>query len=537
MPLTVILTPATLNVALSSDTERTLCPSIRTLNFSMEMGKDWRVATRLADNLPELSLSFWNNTSNNSKAEVPFNDTFFDYYTGPSSPIINTVTLSANLKKPWQAENVSTDICGEGWNCSYVINFVGPGLRCLEYPSSDISDQVVPPFDKSWLVPQGNLSYLAQTSLGEYSPMQVPSVEVGGAPIQPPPFPKHLGAFRVEPSLWLGYANLVDDEMPLPGNRSSDPEFWNTAFQTTIQMCELYETNYTIQINNTLSNQLATVKNQTFLSRVIDTIYVPHEDAMDGTMDNTTAVPEANYIYPTDVDRYRLTAAYHSISYLARQYINGTIDFSQPDSPIASTQALQTRLIDPGSYLVVPNFSDQVQQFYMDILISLFSNPSFVAVVWMANQSKSTGAGPSNDTSLLYECIKTRIVNKFVYSSRDLWIVYGLAILVTGIGVSFGAAAIAQSDNHTRQIRFSNIVEATRAEYLNQLPWISNRWGRVPQEVLNVKLLYGEIKDEVVSSSADGQKVKYGFAPVNKVRPLGGLSGGRNSVWSFQSLE
>ena len=81
----------------------------------------------MADNLPELSVSLWNNTSKDSTAMVPFNSTFFDYWTAPSSPIINTVTLSSNLKKPWLAENASLDICGVGWNCG--LNLISEGAR------------------------------------------------------------------------------------------------------------------------------------------------------------------------------------------------------------------------------------------------------------------------------------------------------------------------------------------------------------------------------------------------------------------------
>jgi hypothetical protein len=528
-----------LNVALSSDIINTRCPSIRTLNFSREAEKDWRVANRMADNLPELSVSFWNSTSNDSTAQVPFNSTFFDYWTAPSSPIVNTVTLSANLKRPWLAENASTDICGVGWNCSYVISFVGPGVNCLEYPNAGISNQVVPPFDRSWLVPQGNLSYLAATTLGEYSSTQLASAQVGGAPIQLPPFPEHLGAFRTEPVLWMGYATLADDQMPLPRNRS-DGAAWETAFKPTIQMCELFETNYTIQINYTLSSQVITIQNQTFLNRVVDTIFLPHQNSNDGTLDNTTAVPESNYIYPIDVSRYRITGAYHSISYLARQFINGTIDFSQPQAPIANTDALRSRLIDPGSYFVVPQFVTELQRFYVDILMSMFSNPSFISVVWAADPSQSSGAAPGNGTSLLYPCTKTRDVNKYVYSSRDLWLVYGLSIILTGIGVCLGAAAIAQNNNHARQIRFSSILGASRDESLGKLAWSSNKWGRVPQEVLNVRLRYGRIddgpQDYAAGERGDGQEAAYGFAPVEKVIPLGDLSGGRRSVLSFQSL-
>jgi hypothetical protein len=468
---------------------------------------------------------------------VPFNSTFFDYWTAPSSPIINTVTLSANLKRPWLAENASLDICGQGWNCSYVINFVGPGVQCLETPNQGISPQVVQPFDRSWLVPQGNLSYLAALTFGEYSSTQIASVQAGGAPIQLPPFPPHLGAFKTEPVLWFGYATLVDDQMPLPRNRSADPNEWGTAFKPTIQMCELYETNYTIQINYTLSNQVVTVLNQTFLTRVIDTIFDPTVKANDGTLDNTTALPESNYLYPTNVDQYRITGAYHSISYLARQFLNGTIDFSQPAAPIANTEALRSRLIDPGSYLVVPSFVTQLQQFYIDILMSMFSNPSFISVVWAASPSQSTGAAPGNATSLLYPCTKTRDVNKYVYSSRDLWIVYGLSIILTGVGVCLGAAAVAQNNNRARETRFSSILGASRDASLAALPWVGGRWGRVPQEVLNVRLQYGRIDDGAQGYvGGQAQEAAYGFAPVEKVIPLGDLSGGRRSVLSFQSL-
>jgi hypothetical protein len=499
------------------------------------------VANRMADNLPELSVSSWNSSSNASTAMVPFNSTFFDYYTSPSSPIVNTVTLSANLKRPWLAENASTDICSVGWNCSYVINFIGPGVKCLEYPNAAISNQVVPPFNRSWLVPQGSLSYLAATSLGEYSSVQIASAQVGGAPVQLPPFPKHLGAFRTEPVLWMGYATLADSQMPLPRNRTADPAAWETAFKPTIQMCELYETNYTIQINYTFSSQVVTVLNQTFLNRVIDTIFLPGVDSNDGTLDNITAVPDSNYIYPTDVSRYRIAGAYHSISYLARQFLNGTIDYSQPAAAIANTAALRSRLIDPGSYLVVPHFVTELHQFYVDILMSMFSNPSFIAVVWAADPSRSTGAGPSNDTSLLYPCTKTRTVNKYVYSPRALWVVYGLSILLTGVGVCLGAAAIAQNNSHARGIRFSSILGASRDASLGALPWISNKWGRVPREVLDARLRYGRIddgaQDYAGGARGEGREVAYGFAPVEKVIPLGDLSRGRNSVLSFQSRE
>jgi hypothetical protein len=298
-----------------------------------------------------------------------------------------------------------------------------------------------------------------------------------------------------------------------------------------------YETNYTIQFNYTAGELRTTILGQQFLNKIINTVYNPTQQANDGTLDNVTATPTSNYVSPLDTERYRKVAAYHSIGYQMRTYLNGSINFSQTDSPIAVTSAIQTKLIDPKTYLVKPNFTEQMQSFYLDMILSLFSNPQFLVVAWAADSSNQTGTLQSNTSSLAYPCIKTRVVNQYQYSSRDLWLVYGFAILLCGIGLVFGVFALRQDDWNGRSTRFSAILAASRARCLDNLPWSRNRYGDVAKEVRSTKLGYGKVLDEV---NPLNEGSVYGFAPPDRItrrNVAGSLSAARNSVFSFQSWE
>ncbi len=127
----MILTPATLTVEPSIFTNETTCSSVRTLNFTPETVNDWRKPTKILG-LPELSLSYWNETTSNLT-----DPNFFDYYTSPSQPIQQVATLSAYLQKPVVRGNAAVDVCGLGWNCSFIIHFTGPGYKCLENNGSN----------------------------------------------------------------------------------------------------------------------------------------------------------------------------------------------------------------------------------------------------------------------------------------------------------------------------------------------------------------------------------------------------------------
>jgi hypothetical protein len=369
------------------------------------------------------------------------------------------------------------------------------------------------------LVPQGNFSYFALTDLGDYAPIQVNCSDAGGQPLGRPPYPPHLGAFRTEPVLWIGHSNLQNPSGPLPSN-NSDPN-WSSAFQSKIFSCEHYETQYRVLFNYSSGLQNTTVTNRTFLTPIINTTFTPANPANDGTKDNTTATPEQNYIYPRDLAKYRLTAAYHSLGFLLRQFMNGTIDFQNPQAPITNTQATQTRLIDPHNYLAVEDLMENVQSFYEDIILSLFSNPQFLAVAWAGNSSKLSGTGIST-TAEQHPCVKSRMLNRFVYHSRDLWLVYGAFIILAGIGVVLGAMAIEQNGGKMRNTRFSSIAAATRGLGFETLELRSSSWGELPGDVKKMKLGYGLLSN--VDDTNEVWMDNYGFGKEAEVRRVAGKS-------------
>jgi hypothetical protein len=245
---------------------------------------------------------------------------------------------------------------------------------------------------------------------------------------------------------------------------------------------------------------------------------MPNISANDGTKDNTTATPEENYIYPSNLATYRLTAAYHSLGSIFRQFVNGTIDFQDPEAPITNTQATQTKLVNPHNYLAVPNLMDQVQSFYEDIILSLFSNPQFLAVAWAGNVSELSGTGTST-TAGQYPCVKSRVLNRFVYHRRDLWLVYSAMILLTGVSVALGTMAIKQNGGTMKNTRFSSIVAATRSPGLEKLELRRpSGWGHMPNDVGKMKLGYG-----LVGHRGDVNEVwidSYGFGVEGEVRQV-----------------
>ena len=436
----------------------------------------------------------------------PYNETFFDYWTSSSWQTDLVTALSAYGDRVVPRADVASQTCGTGWNCSYTISFTGPGYKCGEVArgrddNTDKLAEMGAPFNTSWLLPDGDHAYLAHASLGDYSSVQI-DAQPGGVPYIEPPFPKNLGAWRTEPVLWIGHSdwNSPDNEA-VPASRAESKN-WNTSFTPIIFRCEHYVTDYTVLFNHTFTNQVTTVLNRTHRQPIISTTYVPNQDANDGTKDNITAVPEANYISPLDVPTYRLTGAYHSLGSNLRSVINGSIQYTP--WIVADTEAMKTTLINKSTYLVADKFMTRIQSFYENMLLSLLSNPQFIVVSWASKPALRSGIGndtTANDESLRYPCTKTRIINAYSYRARDLWIVYAIAISVSIVSVAFGAAALAQNNYHVRDTSLSSIVAATRAPCLEQLPWKASKWGEVPPEIREVKMGYGIVTDDVIGGS------------------------------------
>jgi len=519
----------------------TRCPGVRTLNFESEKTKNWRQKVKIND-FPVVSVSLWNSTvAASSGIKTPFNTTFFDYWTKPSMQTDLVATLSAYSDKAVKRDDVSIEVCGAGWNCSYVIEFTAPGYRCEQLAKGRGDNtaklaEMNAPFNTKDLLPDGKYGYVAHTTLGDYSLIQV-DTEPGGVPKNmTPPWPKNLGAFRTEPVLWIGHSDLADPGQPIP---AKDDSRWLSAFVPTIFRCEHYYTQYQVQFNHTLSDQSIKVLNRTYLRPVVDTVFVRGKDANDGTKDNVTAIPEKNYVLPIDTENYRLTAAYHSLGSQLRYFINGSITFETSTSAIGNTEALKTKLINKLNYLVVPNFQERIQEFYENIVFSLFGNPQFLVLTWAAAPTERAGKADAktvNDPRLLHPCTKTRTAGAYLYNARDLWLVYSFAIISAVAGVFFGALALIENNNHVRDTRVSSIMAASRAPALEDLPWSKSQWGEVPPEIREVKMGYGMVYEDQAGDDPLQQKSMYGFAPVEVLDGRTGTSLGSSLKSPLNSM-
>lgn len=523
-PLVVILTANTLLVEPRTIVSNTRCPSVRSLNFTYEDLNDWRKPTRI-DGLFEIPVSIWNTTKRDDQTD----DDWFDYYTGPSPNFQQTATLGAFLQEVVARKNASYEVCESGYNCTFNVEFTAPGYNCTEVASGAGSTPVnltqetgeaEPPFGTDILLPQGQYSYYAYATGGEYSTTQLKNVGVSGIPNIPnSELPAHFGALRTEPVIWIGYVVLNKPGEVQP-NRS-DPG-WEDAFTPKIFACEHRETSYVANFTYTDGTQSASMSSRKFGSPIINTTFIPSIEANDGTDDNITAIPEENYIYPTDTARYRRVAAYHSIGYMLRKFLNGTVAVEDTlINPIQNTEAIQTKLLDPrNNYFPYPELMTMVQGLYEDLILSMFSNPQFVEVVWAARPSEQSGTlikggipassgaqtGTGDESDYYYNCTRSRTGNAYAYHKRDLWIVYGIAVVLTLICVTVGALAIRENGGVTRNTHFSSVVAATRGPALEKVAWMGplQDRGDVPKDVKKLRLGYGIMNDSKVGGLGPG---------------------------------
>ncbi|KAH6647340.1 hypothetical protein BKA67DRAFT_594456 [Truncatella angustata] len=495
-PLMIILTSNTLLVGLVENIDHTKCPNVRTLNFTKDELEDFRHPTKI-DGMFGLSVNYWNTTDDNVSAAD-----WFDYYTGPSDFFQAVANLGVYSHQVMGAKNASFDICGAGWNCTYTIDFVAPGYKCEEI-ANGVGSQVqqfgnnVTPFNTSVLVPEGIYSYYAYTSGGEYDRAQMERVQPGGMPVDEngeriwpnQSLPEHLGVFRTEPVVWVGYSVRKDPDTTPPNSSMAG---WNEAFTPKIFACENYETAYTVEFKYEGQDQFTNVTRREFLSKVMDTTYIKGKDAVDGTNDNTTAVPESNYVYPNDTMRYRRVSTFHSLGMMLRNAINGTMASDPIGNPGANTKALQTKLMNPKQeWFPYPNVQDLVRDLYEDIILSLFSSYRMVSLTWAAKPWETPGDLKGNETTL-WPCTKSRWENRYKYIARDLWIVYSCAFLCAVIAVVLGTVAVFENEGRLYDTRFSSIVAATRGPALEKVMWKEDK-GDLDPGVRKMRVGYGLI--------------------------------------------
>ncbi|KAK1756558.1 hypothetical protein QBC47DRAFT_298777 [Echria macrotheca] len=514
--LVVILTANTLQVEMSRLVSTDKCPGIRTLNFTMEELDEWRAPTRIG-NYFEIPAVFWNTTRRPGDKD---SDTdWFDYFTSPGPALAQTLTIAAFMGETVMRRNAQAETCGSGWNCTFEIQFVAPAYKCTELASgvgakaanlTQESGSIAPPFSMDVLVPKGPFTYYAFATGGEYSTTQMHDVEPGGIPKTNRPDPKNLGAFRTEPIIWIGHAIRADPTKPLPATSSSPG--WSEAFIPKLFACENYESAYTVTFNLTEgASQSTNVTRLDFLRPVINTTYLPEVEAHDNTADNVTATPESNYIFPSDKRRYRRTAAFHALGLIARSFVNGTLTINAQDAngmPLANSDVIQTNLLDlADNYLPRANLMALVQDFYAQLVLSMLSNPQFASVVWAARPETQSGLLPAltDDDGLKYPCERSRVANLYNYRARDLWIVYGIAILLGLVAVVVGFRAVRENQGVVMDTKFSSIVAATRGPALDKLAWTREETaGRVPvreEGIRGARMGYGMVRPEGIAAT------------------------------------
>ncbi|WAO92087.1 Hypothetical protein NCS54_00958100 [Fusarium falciforme] len=465
-PLVVVLTSETLSTVATEWSELASCPSVRTLNFTNEAITDWRDPIKINNRL-ELSVSLWNTTMpENGSPDITKGE--FDYWARPSMQYSRQLLPPViSQGQPTTRRRAGVEICSDSWDCSYVIDFIGPGYKCQELASGvgskvkKLGDSEAP-FDTSAIAPEGDFTYLANTERGQYGVEQITNSSLGGMPRFDPPYPKNMGAFRTEPIIWIGYATVNDTSVPQPLSRESPG--WYDAYTPVIFGCEHYEINYTVKFEYIRGEQSHEIISRNYLRKVVDTTYLPDEKDPDKRLrDRTVATPEENYVFPHDVWNYQRTAAFHSLGYGLRTYLNGTMKMPYF---IAETEMMLTSLMTFINYLPVDNLPQAIEKLYEDIIVSLLSEPSFLAVSWASNGKPSGNARGGPETS--YPCVRTRPSTVFRYDMLQLLAVYLASFVLALVGVLLGFQA-AREEGLMRDMKPSSIMEATRAPSLNGL--------------------------------------------------------------------
>ncbi|KAF4465604.1 formylmethionine deformylase [Fusarium albosuccineum] len=531
-PAIVILTANTLLVEPSMMDQTTMCPGVKSLNFTFEGTYDWRHPGRGKDSRAvSSSVSMWNATSEDEQEAI-------DYFTAPSQKLSLQADASAVLQRPITERGSALATCERGWNCTINVEMIGPGYKCVEVASgtgsrvrnlSQESGEAGSPFPSTdFLAPTGNITYQAITNLGDYAALQMENIKSGGAPQSPGPLPKTFGAFRTEPVVWIGYAQLNKSTKRFTGSWGSPG--YEAATIPKIIACEHYKTRYQVQYNYTDGEQFIQVMSREFLTPVINTTYTPAITANDGTADNTTASPRSNYVLITNTAKYKEVAAYHALGSVFRNIIKGSI---RMPFVISSTKALNTMLLNREDYFPRDDLKSLIPSLYEDLIFSTMSNAQFAPVVWAARPDRQVLLN-EDDNDMLYPCIRYRPANRYHYSARILWAVYGVAILLALSGVMVGSIALWRNGGRRRDSRFSSIVAATRGSSLSKIDWGGPAVdeGQVNEKVRNLKLGYGlskHVETEEFPGTARSQ-VTFSFGCEGDIYQSRGVDESLNSV-------
>jgi hypothetical protein len=237
----------------------TICPKVATLDFTHESLYNYRAPGEY----PGSSLVFYNTTDTDAKEEG-----WFDYFDQPSKNAQRLVVTSAYLRKPSVHPDAQEANCGKGWNCTYTIDFDGPGYKCDEIANSSQQVQLDDPMpiNMSQIAPEGDFVYKASLDLDDYVRPQIDSID--GHPKQKSPYPAELGVFTSEPVIWIGYA--INTSIPYEDD-SRFREKWGNVHEPKIIKCVLHHTKYSFDMDFKARAQVAKRKSREFGDTLIDT--------------------------------------------------------------------------------------------------------------------------------------------------------------------------------------------------------------------------------------------------------------------------
>ncbi|EUC50771.1 hypothetical protein COCMIDRAFT_21784 [Bipolaris oryzae ATCC 44560] len=444
IPLASVLSPASLTSQLSTLHENGTC-SVANLNFAQEADYDFRDQKSFY----KKSLSFFNTTD--IKAQQPG---WFDYYDQPSKTARRLAFSSVYMQKPQSRENAAMSFCGEGWNCTYSINFLGPGYKCDDLNDTD-KDKA--PFSMDILAPKGNVTYYADVDQGDYH-YQNPK-EKGDM----------LGVIQSEPNLWIGYA--INTYQPYAPD-SPFYETWKTVHEPRMFKCVMHYTNYTFEMDYS-PRQNATRKQRDFLAPVVDTTV-----QWDDKSNDWTASPAQNFIRPSDdVGKYKVASTYHTLGMLLRRFLRGKI--VKNNVLITYTDLSETRLANSSTSYPLVDLKTEMQDLFEDMIITLLSDPNLVAA-----QTQNTA------------CEKSRTMMVYVYYKQSLWIGYAIVIAITFAFVLVGAWSL-YKNGVASDVLFSRIMVTTRNPTLDHLSVGACLGGDpFPKDLTKTKLRFGVLLED-----------------------------------------
>jgi hypothetical protein len=372
-------------------------------------------------------------------AELTRTEGHFDYYDQPSKNARRLAFSSVYMQKPQSRENASSAFCGYGWNCTYMIDFVGPGYKCDDVDETNTSD--APP-TLAKLAPNGSFVYIADVDKRDYE-YQDPK-KLGSS----------LGVFENEPVLWIGYAVKTfepysDDQEPTHKARRGNIN------ESRIFKCVMQYTNYTFNMSFS-PRQSAMRKERVFLGPVIG----------------------QDPIKPLDnVEKYKLTAAYHSMGVLLRRFLRGNID--QQQYLITRSDLSETRLVNSSTSYPLVDLKTEIQDFFEDILITLLSEPKLVVA-----------------QTQVVSCSRSRTTMVYVYYKHSLWIGYAIVIVITFAFMLVGAWSL-YTNGVASDVLFSRIMATTRNPTLDHLSIGACLGGDpFPKELTKTKLRFGVLLED-----------------------------------------